>query len=142
MGQHFPLQVTSGSLTYADYASYGIGNQVDVMNGSAEDAYRQFTTQGVGTKTYAAFIMNVSTTTGLLANTSTTGDYTVSLLTSTSTSILIGRVSLRAGSVAGTFNVGMRTSSSNATAVFKATDYTINTPVLVVFSYEIISGKY
>ncbi len=140
-GTTLPLQVTSGSLTYTGYSSSGIGNKVDVINGSAEDAYRQFTTQGVGTKTYAAFIMNVSTTTGLLANTITTGDYTVSFLPSTSTTALVGRISLRAGSVANTFNVGMRTSSSNTAAVWNTTDYPINTPILVVFSYESIAGN-
>lgn len=140
-GTSLPLTVTSGSLTYTNYYSSGIDNKVDVINGSAEDAYCQFTTQVVGSKVYAAFLMNVTTTTGLLANTSTTGDYTVSFLPSTSTSALVGRVSLRAGSAANTFNVGMRISSSNTPAVWKATDYPIGTPILVALSYEIISGN-
>lgn len=140
-GTTLPLQVTLGSLAYSNYPSSEIGNKVDVINGSAEDAYRQFTTQTEGSKVYAAFLMNVTTTTGLALNTSTTGDYTVSLLPSTSTTLLLSRISLRAGSIANTFNVGLRTSSSNTAAVWDTTNYPINTTTLVVFSYEIISGN-
>jgi len=140
-GTSLPLQVTLGSLAYTDYPSSGIGNKVDVINGSAEDAYRQFTTQAEGSKIYAAFLMNVTTTTGLALNTSTTGDYTVSLLPSASTTLLVSRISLRAGSVANTFNVGLRTSTTNTAAVWDTTNYPINTTTLVVFSYEIISGN-
>lgn len=140
-GTSLPLTVSAGSLTYTGYASSGIGNKVEVMNGSAEDAYRQFTTQSPGVVIYAACIMNVSTTTGLAANSSSTGDYTVSLLSSTSTTALYGRISLRAGSVANTFNLGMRATSSNTAAVWDATDYPVGTPVLLVIEYDLVSGN-
>ncbi|GAB4446368.1 MAG: hypothetical protein Fur0028_00770 [Bacteroidales bacterium] len=139
-GTALPLMVSSGSLTYTGYISSGIGNKVEVWYGSAEDAYRSFTPQLPGSTIYVAFILNVTQTTGLAANTNTNGDYTISLLPSTSTSILVGRVSIRAGSVANTFNLGLRTTSSNATD-WIATDFTINTPVLVVLKYELISAN-
>lgn len=139
-GTTLPIMVTGGSLSYPGYAFSGIGNKVGLIQGSAEDAYRQFAPQGIGTKTYAGFLMNVTTTTGLAANSSATGDYTVSFMPGTSTSILVGRVSLRAGSVANTFNIGLRISSSNSVAAWSASDYPINAPVLIVFSYEIITG--
>ncbi|NSW45210.1 MAG: DUF5018 domain-containing protein [Bacteroidales bacterium] len=140
-GTASPLMVSAGSLTYAGYISSGIGNKVEVLYGTAEDAYRQFTTQTPGSTIYAAFIMNVSQTTGLTANTSTTGDYTISLTPSTSTSTLVGRVSLRAGSAANTFNIGIRATSSNSAANWISTDFPIGTPVLVVLKYELISGN-
>lgn len=140
-GTSLPLTVSAGSLTYTGYASSGIGNKIEVVNGSAEDAYRPFTTQIPDANIYAAFVMNVSTTTGLVANTSTTGDYTVALMPSTSTTILVGRISLRTGSVANTFNIGLRATSSNAAAVWDATDYPINTPVLVVLCYNLLTGN-
>lgn len=135
------LQVTNPGLSYTGYPSSGIGNKVTTVVGSAEDAYRQFATQGVGTTTYASCLMNITTTTGLALNTSTTGDYTVSLMPSTSVTFLVARVSLRAGSVAGTFNVGLRATSTNAAAVWKLTDYPIGTPILVVISYNVVSGN-
>jgi len=140
-GTTLPLMVSNGSLTYSGYISSGIGNKVEIWYGSAEDAYSSFTPQTPGSVVYAAFIMNVSQTTGLPANTSTTGDYTISLLPSTSTSILAGRVSIRAGSVANTFNLGIRATSSNTAANWITTDFPIGTPVLVVLKYELISGN-
>lgn len=140
-GTTLPLQVTNGSLLYTGYLSSGIGNKVDVTYGSAEDAARLFSSQTEGNTIYVSFLMNVTSTTGLTANSSTTGDYTVSLMPTTGTSVLVGRVSLRAGTVANTFNVGMRISSANTTTVWKASDYPINTTVLVVFSYQLITGN-
>lgn len=135
------IMVTSGSLSYTGYASSGIGNKVDLTYGSAEDVYRQFTTQSGDYTLYTSALINVTQTTGLLANASTTGDYTISFLPSTSTTILVGRISLRAGSVANTFNIGLRATSSNTAAVWMSTDFPVGTPILVVMSYQSIAGN-
>jgi hypothetical protein len=134
------IQVTAGGLSYSGYPSSGIGNKIDIVNGSAEDAYRQFVTQPVGTTTYAAFMVNVSSTTGMLPNTSTTGDYFAGFLPSNSTTLLNGRVSVRVGSVAGTYQLGLRATSSNTTSDFSTTDLNPGTTYLVVISYQSVAG--
>jgi len=136
------LQVTSGSLSYMDYASSGVGNALNISNSVAEDAYRAFTTQSEGSTIYAAFLISLSTVTGLPANTSGTGDYGIAFLPSSSTSLLVGRISFRTGSVAGTYQIGLRTSSSNSAAVFSTTDFTpVNDTCLLVVKYNLISGN-
>jgi hypothetical protein len=134
------IQVTPGSLSYTNYLG-SAGNKIDIVSigTSAEDAYRQFTTQTTGT-TYAAFLVNVTNTTGLSVNGSTTGDYFAGFLSSTSTIILNSRVSIKLGSVANTYNLGLRASTSNPAATFSSTDLPIGTTQLVVISYQIVAG--
>ncbi len=138
-GTTLPIQVTSGSLTYSGYAASGIGNKVVIVPGSAEDAYTQFATQTSGT-VYAAFLVNFTTTTGMTANTSTTGDYSFAFIPSTSTSALDARVSVRVGSVAGTYNLGLRATSTNTASTFKSTDYATGGTHLIVISYQFVAG--
>ena len=58
----------------------------------------------------------------------------------TSTTALNARVSVRLGTVANTFQIGLRASSSNAAAVWNSTDFNIGTTYLIVISYEVITG--
>lgn len=139
-GTASPLTVSQGSLTYSGYASSGIGNKVEVWYGTAEDAYRPFTTQTIGSTIYAAFIMKVSQTTGLAANSNNVGDYTISFTPSTNSTTLVGRVSIKKGSVPNTFNLGIRATSSNSSANWISTDFPIDTSLLVVLKYELIDG--
>jgi hypothetical protein len=135
------IQVSSGSLTYPNYI-FG-GNKIDIVatTSSAEDAYREFTAQTtIGTTVYAAFLVNVANTTLLPANSSTTGEYFAGFLSSTSTTALDARVSIRLGSTAGTYQLGMRASSVNATTTFSSTDLTPGNTVLVVISYQLVNG--
>ncbi|MCZ7612698.1 MAG: hypothetical protein M5T52_03915 [Ignavibacteriaceae bacterium] len=76
------VQVSSGSLSYSGYQSSGLFNKIDILylTTSGEDVYRQFPAQGEGTVTYSAFLLNLANTTGLAANSSTTGDYFISYL--------------------------------------------------------------
>lgn len=133
------IQVSSGSLSYAGYASSGIGNKIDIISTatSAEDAYRAFTTQTTG-ETYVAFMLNLANTTGLSLNSSTTGDYLGGYAVSASTSF-VNRISIRLGSVAGTYQLGIRASSA-ATVGWYTTDLSPGTTYLVVMSHEIIGG--
>ncbi len=135
------IQVASGSLSYTDYAASGLGNMVNIVNGSAEDAYRGFTSQTSGT-VYASFLVRVDSTTSMSLNSSTTGDYFAGFLPSTSTTALVNRVSTRQGSVAGTWQIGVRATSTspNTTAVFSSTDLSTATTYLVVIGWEIVSG--
>lgn len=136
------IQVSSGGLTYPGYPSSGIGNKIDIISAgtSAEDVYRQFATQGVGTTTYAALMVNITNTTGLALNTSATGDYFAGFLPSSSTTALVSRVSIRLGVAPNTFNLGLRASSSNAATSFSSADLNPGTTYLVVISYQGVSG--
>lgn len=136
------LMVSAGSLSYTGYPSSGIGNKLDLIStaGSAEDTFRGFPTQTSGT-TYAAFMVNITNTTGLALNTSTTGDYFAGFISSTSTTAFVNRVTIRAGSVAGTYQLGLRaTGNAGNTQVFSTTDLPVGTTALVVISYQLVAG--
>lgn len=135
------IQVTSGSLVYPNYPASGVGNKIDIVAASVttgEDVSRQFATQASGT-VYAAFLVNFTNTTGLAAATSSTGDYFAGFMSS-STGSMNCRVSIKAGVTADTVVVGLRPSSSDASATFYPTELPINTTHLLVFSNEIVAN--
>jgi hypothetical protein len=136
------IPVSSGSLAYPDYVT-SAGNKIDILSpaGSAEDVYRQFTDQVVGSTTYVLFLLNVHNTTGLADNSSTIGDYFAMLLPINSTTIHLARVSIRLGTAENTFQIGLRATSSNAGAVWSSSDLAVGTTYLIVFSYQIIAGN-
>jgi hypothetical protein len=138
-----PILVTAGSLSFSGYPSSGIGNKVNLIQtgASAEDAYRAFAPQTVGTKTYASFLVNVANTTGLLANANATGDYFAGFLPSDSVTDLDARVSIRLGSTPGTYQLGLKATTNNASATFSNVDLNPGTTYLVVISYQIIAGN-
>lgn len=65
------ISVTSGSLSYTDYTSSGIGNSASVIgsSSSSEDDKITFTYQSLGS-VYASFLVNFSS-----ATTAADGDY-------------------------------------------------------------------
>lgn len=136
------LQVSAGSLSYTGYPSSGVGNKLDFISttASAEDTFRNFPTQTSGT-TYGAFMVNVTNTTGLALNTSTTGDYFAGFISSTSTTAFVNRVTIRAGSVPNTYQLGLRaTGNAGNVQTFSTTDLPVGTTALVVISYQIVAG--
>ncbi len=136
------IPVSSGSLSYSNYVT-SAGNKIDILSpdGSAEDVYRQFTDQVVGSTTYMLFLLNVQNTTGLADNSSSIGDYFALLLPVNSTTIHLARVSIRLGAAANTFQIGLRATSSNAGAVWSSSDLAIGTTYLIAVSYQIIAGN-
>ncbi|MBU1355571.1 MAG: Ig-like domain-containing protein [Candidatus Edwardsbacteria bacterium] len=133
------VSVTAGSLSYTDYLSSGTGNKIAVVSAttSAEDVYRQFATQGASSTTHIGFLLNLANTTGLTANSSTTGDYFVSLLPSASITSYVGRITIRLGSAAGTYQLGIRATSSNTEAVWLTNNLTPGVTYLVVMAYQL-----
>ncbi len=137
-----PIMVNAGSLSYPDYPSSGIGNKIRIIasTASSEDAYRSFDSQTSGA-TYAALIVNVTDTNLLPLNSSTTGEYITGFLPGTSTSAFASRISFRQGTAPNTFQIGLRASgNAGNTAEFSTVDRPAGIPVLIVFSYEIVSG--
>ncbi len=137
------VQVSTGGLSYTGYPSSGTGNKINIVSpiGSGEDIYRQFINQVAGSTIYVSFLLNVANTDGLASNSSTTGDYFVMLMPINSTSIFVSRVSIRSGTDANTFQIGLRATSSNSEAAWHPTNLTPGTTYLIVFSYQIISGN-
>lgn len=135
------LQVSAGSLSYAGYPSSGVGNKLNMISttGSAEDTFRNFPTQTSGT-TYGAFMVNVTDTTGLAPNSSTTGDYFAGFISSTSTTAFVNRVTIRAGTAAGTYQLGFRATGNAGNVQTFGTDLPVGTTALVVISYQLVAG--
>ncbi len=133
------IQVASPGLTYSGYFSSGIGNKIAIKYAttSSEDVYRQFATQPSGSTTYVGFLLNLANTDGLAANGSTTGDYFLSLLPSSSTTTYVGRITIRLGSAANTFQLGVRATSTNTEAVWRASDLTPGVTYLIVIAYQL-----
>lgn len=132
------LMVTSGSLTYTGYASSGIQNKLTTAatSASAEDSYRSFATQSSGT-TYASFLLNITDTVRMLDSSSTSGDYFIAFLPSTSTSSYGARVMVKRGT-GNTYSLGIR--STTGTVSWASNVLNPGTTYLVAFSYVIISG--
>lgn len=138
------IQVSSGSLSYSGYLSSGTGNKIDIIGttASAEDAYRAFSQPLViGNTVYVSFLVNLTNTDGLAANTSTTGDYFAALLPINSLTNYVNRVSIRLGSAANTFNLGVRATSSNTDASWSTTNLATGSTHLVVMRYQMNSGS-
>lgn len=140
------IPVIAGTLSYTGYstgASATNNNKVSLVatSASAEDAYRQFTTQTSGT-IYASFLMNVTDQTRLAEN-NATGDFFAGFLSSTSTSAYGGgRVYIRKGVGANTFNLGVsaNTPTSNTPLVYSNIDLALGTTHLVTIAYTIVAG--
>jgi hypothetical protein len=137
-----PVMVTPGSLVYSGYASSGGGNMIALksISSSAEDVAATFGQRNAGT-IFVSFLLSVTDTTGLHTATDSVGDYFAALLPGTSSTTFVGRLSIRRGVGKGTFQLGIRTSSSNTKAAWAATDLTIDSTHLVVFSYGFVTGS-
>ncbi|WP_269227112.1 T9SS type A sorting domain-containing protein [Flavobacterium eburneipallidum] len=127
-----PLSIASGSLTYSGLTP--TGNKVALIAGNSEDANKSIGT-AITTAAYYSTVLNVPNTTLL----STTGDYSMSFggTTGASVTALVGRLTLKTGTTANTFNIGIVNNSGTGTAAtFLPTDYPVGTPVFVVVKYN------
>ena len=139
------LQVVAGDLTYPDYITnpslISAHLELDTSKSSSEDAYTSFDSVKTGTL-YASFLLNVEyTERGLAAHDSANADYFVAFLPGTSTSAYTGRLAIRQGSVANTFNLGISAQSFKNTPIsWIAIDYPINIIHLVTLGYQFVDG--
>lgn len=135
------IQVTAGNLGYASYPYDSIGNKITIhaVTSSAEDAYREFATQLPDCNIYVSFLLRITSST-MSADTSTNGDYFMALLPSTSTTALVGRVSVKQSATSGKYRIGIRISSSNSTN-WSASEMDVDGTYLVVLNYNLITGN-
>ncbi len=130
------LSITAGSLNYTGLSS--AGNKVSLIAGNSEDVNRGIGTPLTGIIYYSTAI-NVVNTTGL----STSGDYSMALsanIGATGVTTFFGRLYLKSGVTANTFNIGVWNASNatggTGTAVYATTDYPVGTSLFVVIKYD------
>ncbi len=143
-GSGLNIQVSSGSLSYPEYPASDVGNKIEIVatgGSSAEDAYRQFASQPVGSEVYVSFLFTIPNTTGIPADTSTNGDYFLALLPPTSTSNFADRLSIKLGSTSSNFRLGIRISgvAGNST-VWSASEYSTGVTYLGVIRHSMNSS--
>ncbi len=137
-GTGYFITVGGTGLTYNGYVNSAEGKKVTLTatTASAEDIYRQYTTQMVGI-VYASFLINVANVTNLGSNTSV-GNYFSAFLPSSSTTNYFARVVIRTGSSASKVNFGI-IAVSGQTPLWITADYDVGTTHLLVFAYEFVS---
>ena len=131
-----PLSISTGSLTYSPLTP--TGNKVALVAGNSEDANISVGTAITGVTYYSA-VLNLPNTTGL----TTTGDYSMALGATTGIAVtsLYGRLFLKTGVAANTFNIGLvNTSGTGTLPNYLATDYPVGTPIFIVVKYDIATN--
>ncbi len=131
------LSISANSLSYTGLTS--AGNKATLVSGNSEDVNKASASSISGIAYYSA-ILNLQNTTGLQANTAT-GDYflmNAETAGATGVSAFSGRIYVRNGSVANTFNIGvLNNSGGTAAPSYVSTDYAINVAVFVVVKYDL-----
>lgn len=134
------VNVVSGNLSYTNYPSSGIGNQIylDASGGTANrgGVIRSFTAVSSGT-IYMSFLMNVNSTTDMDISTSN-GDYLANWQSSGNT--LKSLILVRQGSNTSKFSIGMRKTTAGSITWYSP-ELDINTTYLIVMSYTFTSGS-
>lgn len=134
-----PLLVQSGALTYSGYSLSGIGKKLFcpnlTANSSNNRAYRDFTGQQT---VYYTLLVNLREVTGLSAYPSAKGEYLTGLwATGNATNANFrGLLTFRAGTAAGTYQMGVLANQPGGTASWYDTDLSPLTTYLVVVKYE------
>jgi hypothetical protein len=136
------LVISTGSLTYPAVTS--TGNKIALTAGNSEDVNRASTAPLTG-KVYYSAILNLPNTTGLGPN-AETGDYFLANASAAgdapnTVTAFSGRLYIKAGSAANTFNLGvLNNSGGTAAPTYITTDYAVNTPIFVVVKYDIATN--
>jgi hypothetical protein len=138
------IECVDGNLTYPSYPASDIGRMIQILRhtpgATAEDVYRQFTTQAPGVTVYASFLFRV-THDSMSPDTATHGQYWTMLMNTSSTTNHYGRITTKMGSTAGKYKLGLRATSSNSATLWTSGEYDVNTTYLVVLGYEFIAGN-
>jgi hypothetical protein len=125
------LLISSGNLSYSGLPT-STGNKV-VFSGAGIDAAKLFTQQTSGT-VYYSFILNVTS----LGSLDTGGGYFTGFTEGTSNTNFGSTVWLRLDGEG--FDIGINPRSTDGNTVWSTGTQTINTNILVVISYRIVSG--
>ncbi len=122
-----PITVRAASITYTDYISSGIGNEISMV-ASAEDDNKSFTAQTSGS-VYASFLVNVTA--------ALTGDYFIHLGPNAIGTVFRGRVFVKKDA---SNNLSFGLSMSSTTISWTEFTYAMNTTYLLVLKYTFVAG--
>lgn len=142
-GQIVPLTTPSdngSSLAYSGLAT-STGNRITLVAGNGEDINKGVT--GISGTGYFSFLLKVSNTTGL--TTAAAGDYFIGFgnVNTTGLTVYAGRVFIKAGATAGTFQLGiLNTTGGTTVTTFGATEYPVGTTVLVAVKLNTTTSPY
>ena len=132
--------VTGGSLSYSTMATSG--NRTQIIAGNSEDVNLASQADLTGVAYYSALI-NVLNTNLLAPNTDTSGSYFLCTGVTAGTSVtgFNGRIYIRAGATADTFNLGILNGpGGTATPTIYTTDLPVNTVTFVVVKFDFTSN--
>jgi hypothetical protein len=134
------MAIAAGSLSYSSLPA--TGNKTQIISGNTEDINLASAAAITGTAYYSA-VLNVLNTTGLHPNTAI-GDYFLTFSSQTGVTGVTafqGRLYVRTGSAADTFNIGiLNTTGGTVAPTFASTDYAIGTPIFVAVKYDLASN--
>ncbi len=122
------IATTAGSITYSNYQSSGIGEEI-TMATNGEDVNKQFATQTTGS-VYAGLLVNIISAT-------TTGDYFFHLGPTTLGTTFKAKLFVKKDA---SNNLAFGISQASNTANYSGFNYTIGTTYLLVVKYTIVSG--
>jgi hypothetical protein len=129
-----PLLYSPNSLSYPGYVSSGIGGSANFIfgSGSRADANRLCINYNSGS-VYASFLCRITNAGG------TSGDYFFHVMDKDSMTQFRGRIFIKNGSVANTFNVGL--SKGTTTVAYSSTNYPLDSTILIVMKYTFSPGS-
>lgn len=132
------LMITTGSLIYTGLTP--TGNKVSLVAGDTEDLNLSCGTP-ITTRAYYSAVVNVPNGTGLHPNTAI-GDYALTMGGTTGITVtgFSGRLYVRSGSTATTYNIGVLNNSGGTAAPTFSADLTFGTPVFVVVKYDLATN--
>lgn len=127
-----------GSLTYTGLAS-STGNKINLVAGNSEDINKPITgVSGIG---YYSVLLNVPSTTGLYANSSSSNEHAIGFggsAGSTAISALAGRIYTKAGVTPNTFVVGILNQSGTGNNVtYLTTEYPCGVTLFIVVKVDV-----
>jgi hypothetical protein len=123
------IAATAASITYSNYQSSGIGEEI-TMTTSGEDVNKQFTTQTSGS-IYAGLLVNIASAT-------TTGDYFFHLGPTSLGTTFKAKLFVKKDA---SNNLAFGISQASNTANYSGFNYAISTTYLLVVKYTIVSGS-
>jgi hypothetical protein len=127
-----------GSLTYSGLEA-STGNKINLVAGNSEDINKPISgISGVG---YYSVLLNVPSTTGLYANSSTSNEHAIGFggsSGSTAISALAGRIYTKAGLTPNTFIIGILNQSGTGNVVtYLTTEYSCGVPLFLVVKVDV-----
>ncbi len=133
--------ISTGSLLYSGLST-PTGNKTSIVAGNTEDINKALTAP-IAADAYYSTLVNVPNTTAFNLNT-TNGDYFMHLANGAGSVLgigFVGRLYIRQGSTANTFNLGILNTSSPSPAIavptYSSVDYAVGTTYFIVVKYVV-----